>query len=41
MSEEDSLNNETNSEEQEVERQIKTDGEDEMVDKVVMSNNEE
>ena len=41
MSEEDSLNDETNSEEQEVERQITTDDEDEMDDKVVMINDEE
>ena len=41
MSEEDSLNDETNSEKKEVDRQITTDDEDEMDDKVVMSNDEE
>ena len=41
VSEEDSLNDETNSEEQEVWRKITTDDEDEMDDKVVMINDEE
>ena len=41
MSEDDSLNDKTISEEQEVERQITTDDGDEMDDKVVMSNDEE